>query len=689
MRVSPLLLALAILPAPARGQQPAPARPDSAVTLPPLNVTVTRVPAGLATVPMAITVLDRSDLGPARANLTVDDVLAAVPGLYLANRYNYSLDQRVSIRGFGSRSNFGLRGVKVLLDGVPQTLPDGQGQLTNVDFGTIQRVEVLRGSSSSLYGNASGGVIALETSRPGAGASRAEARAEAGAFGLVRWAGRADFRRGLLGGTLGVSRFSLDGFRRHSAAEAVQAHGALEYVMSGHGTLTVRAGYADAPRADNPGALTPAEFAADREAAAPNNVARRAGKEVSQQQASVSYRHDGDSGTRTEVTVFGLRRDLRNPLATNVFITLDRWAGGLRFATTRYVRSPALRVTAGADLQAMRDDRMNSVASTGRPTDTLLLDQRESVTEIGPFLHLVWQAGPRWQLAGGIRYDRVSFTVRDHFLADSVDNSGNRTMSAVSGHAGASLAGWDALVPYVNMATSFETPTTTELVNQPGGSGGFNDAVGPQRALSYEAGVRGRAGRVLEYSIAAFRSRIDNALVPFSEVGGRAYFTNAGRLDQNGVEIGVRLARGAAWNLAAAYTLAAYRFDRYRITTGTAVDTLDGNRLAGVPRHHLRLIATGSPLPGLRLELEQQLTSRLYADDRNTIEAPGWGAGVTTIRGAMEVQAGAISLLPFFGIHNLFNREYVSSVTVNGFGGRVFEPGPGRNGYAGLAIRYR
>lgn len=682
---------LNLLTVPAWSQEPV--RPDSArdsaFALPPITVNVTRGTVPLNTTPLAVSVVDRESLGRARQDLTIEDVVAGIPGVFLANRYNFSLDHRLSIRGFGSRSNFGMRGIKVLLDGVPQTLPDGQGQLTNVDFGSVNRVEVIRGAASSLYGNASGGVVALETQRPGAGPLSASARLETGAFGLFRWTSRASVRSGAFGAILSMSRYTLDGFREHSRAEALQLGGSAEYLLSGHSTVTVRLAAADAPRADNPGALTLAELQADPESAAPNNVTRNAGKAVSQEQVSVTYRYQGDQEATTELTFFGLHRSLDNPLATNVFVALTRRAGGLRFSTTRPLGgNGGLRLTAGADLQRMRDDRLNSVAALGQPTDTTLLDQLETVTELGPFLHLLWRPSRRMLLSAGVRYDRVAFDVDDRHLADSVDNGGSRVMSAWSGHLGMSLVGSPAVIPYVNVATSFETPTTTELVNQPGGTGGFNDRLDPQRAVNYEIGVRGRAGKALEYSAAGFLARVDDALIPFSEVGGRAFFTNAGRLHNDGIELGLRIAPAPTWELATAYTLARYRFERYRVVSGTAVDTLDGKRLAGVPRHHLRLLLRVTPHPRLRLELEQLISSSLFADDRNTIAVEGWGAGVTTFRGSWNVDAGALHLLPFLAVNNLFDRSYVSSVTVNGFGGRVFEPGPGRNAYFGVEIGY-
>ncbi|MEP7325556.1 MAG: TonB-dependent receptor, partial [Gemmatimonadota bacterium] len=671
-------------------QVPAPrdSAQDSAFALPPVTVTVTRGSASLDLVPMAVSVVDRRDRGRARADLTMEDALSGIPGVFVANRYNFSLDQRLSIRGFGSRSNFGLRGVKVVVDGVPQTLPDGQGQLSNVEFGAVDRIEVLRGSASSLYGNASGGVIAFETERPSLQPFAQAFRIESGAFGLVRLLSHTSARRGSMAGTLTASWFSLDGFREHSAARAFQVQGTGEMLLSPANLLQVRLAHTSAPEADNPGALTEAELAMDPSQAAPNNLLRHAGKDVDQQQASVTWRHFGNGVSGFSLTAFGVARRLDNPLATNVFVTLDRRAGGARLEATSGIGTRAT-LTWGTDIQRMRDDRTNAVANAGHPTDTLTLDQRETVTELGPFAHLAWRVAPAVAISLGARYDRVSFDVADHFLADSVDNSGGRTMAAWSGHAGVSLVRSTAFIPYLNVSTSFETPTTTELANRPNGAGGFNDQLDPQRAVTLELGFRGRLPGV-EFSGAGFLGRISDALIQFQEVGGRAFFANAGKLHNDGVELGLALRPLRTVELGAAYTWAHYRFAEYRIVAGTTVDTLDGNTLAGVPEHFLRLRLRLTPLPSLRIDLEQQFSSSVFADDANSITAPGWGdGGVTTIRASGSVVIGVLALEPFGGINNLFDKAYVSSVTPNGFGGRVFEPAPRRNGYFGLEIRYR
>ena len=690
---------LGVVQGPVEAQEPV--RPDTAVrdSLPVRElpeITVTRAPEPLERVPYAVGVLDRTELQRGQQTLGIDEALNNLPGVVVSNRYNFSLDQRISIRGFGSRSNFGVRGLKILLDGVPQTLPDGQSQLTNVDFADIDRAEVLRGASSSLYGNASGGVISFRTERavPGPFAQRVRVQGGSGerdGDGFYKWQSWTSARAGSISGTLSVSQFKADGFRQHSAAEFRQLNGGVDYALSGSTLATVRLSLADNPRAQNPGALTFAEYSANPDSAAANNIRRGADKDAQQHQLALGLRHFDAAGNEYEATVFGLLRDLANPLAAppfggapltaGTYVAIDRAVAGARGSINRRLgaaeRSP--RITAGVDLQRMRDDRENLVSDAGVRTSTVLLDQREQVTELGPFAQLQWSPQEQLLLSVGARYDWIRFDLDDRFIADG-DDSGAETMAAASGNLGLSWSLNQQFVPYVNVSTSFETPTTTELVNKPDGTGGLNPDLGPQRAVNYEVGARGQPAPSVTYSVALFLGRISDAIVQGPEVGGRAFFRNAGKTHNDGAEVGVSIAPVSEITLSGAYTYARFRF--------ASGDSLDGNRLPGVPEHFWRL-GLRTALPGnFYLDADHTITTSLAADDANTptLFVPAWS--VTNARAGWDGRVGHMEIAPFVGVNNLLDRRYVGSVTLNGIGGRVFEPAPRRVIYFGAELGY-
>lgn len=666
-----------------------------------VTVTVTRAPQSLARVPASISIVTADQLQGSRATLGLNEALNAIPGVQIPNRYHFALDQRISIRGFGSRAPFGTRGIKVMLDGIPQTTPDGQSQFTNVDAAALGRVEVLRGSSSSMYGNSAGGAIVLTSRQLPAAGMESRARIEAGSNGLFKWQAESSTRSGKIGGRVSLSRTIMDGFRQNSAADLRQLTGMVMYSLAPLTKFSLTVNAADAPRTDNPGALTRAEFNANRDSAAANNILRGAGKDTRQLQGGLTLEHTDNDGNRTEITLFGYLRDIDNPIAApsnppasnaGTWVDLSRDVAGVRVSHNRRLgsdqRLPSLMI--GLDAQTMTDDRRNWRSLSGERTDQLLLDQQEEVDQIGPFAQLSWTPDPRWNFNAGVRFDAFRFTATDRFFDDGEDNSGRRNMSAWSGSIGLSFVASPLIIPYIHLATSFETPTTSELSVRPGSAGGFSSDLDPQRAVSIEAGLRGETGDGrATWSIAAFRIGIDDAIVQFREIGGRAFFQNAGELINWGTEVAVSWSPTAFLRWSGAWTWSRFRFDDYRIEDGGQLTVLDGNTLPGLPTHFARLNLGFIPISSLQIDVEHTLSGSIWSDDLNTPAAKvaGWGPGITELRGLWRKGLRPLgSVTPFGGVSNLWNRKFVGSVVVNGAFGRVLEPGPGRTFYLGLEI---
>ena len=675
---------------------PHPADSLKVYTLPPAVVSVTRANPPINRIPQAVHLIEQTEISRGRPTWGLDEALVTVPGVYAANRYNFSLDQRISIRGFGARSAFAVRGIKVLVDGIPQTLPDGQGQLTNLELGAADRIEILRGSASALFGNASGGVISIWTDPTAPRTVRQDVRVLFGTFdrdlnrNWNKWQSSTSFRVGSGSALVTVSRLDYTGQRQHSDADFRNLNSRWHFPLAPGWSLAATADVGWDPRADNPGALTNNEMRVNRDSAARLNITQVAGKDVTQGQGGVTVRREFAGGGEASLTVFGITRRLKNP-TTFAYIDLKRFDYGARFSVSRPVPLGSLeqRLTAGVDFQRQRDDRLNFNNVGGQPGPLRQLDQLEHVTEVGPFIQSALQLTPKVSVTDGIRYDWVNFQVNDRLVNDSnPDDSGGRLMRALSGSLGVTVTPSDAVTLYGNVGTSFETPTTTELTNRPDSAGGFNPGLQPQKATNYEIGLRGDVAGRLNYSVALYQADVRDELIGYQvpSSAGRVFFQNAGTSRHRGIEVGSELEIAAGLNLVTTWTYSDFRYTRY--TLGTRV--LDRQALPGIPQHWLHFLLQLRPpaLRGAWVEVEETHSSGFTVDDTaSTSNAPRTGPWWTTnLRAGWEGTVGSARLRPFVGLNNVWNRAYVGSVVINAANRRYYEPAPGRNVYVGFSL---
>jgi iron complex outermembrane recepter protein len=682
--------ALALLAPSLAAAQDAPEPPR----LPTIEVTGTREGGrSPMDVPFAVTRVTPDSLRPGQSRTSIDEILADVPGVLSTDRANPAQDPRISIRGFGARSAFGVRALHVRRDGLPLTMPDGQTAIDAVELESVESVEVIRGPASSIYGNAAGGVIELHSrhlvSQPVTGWGRAVASSHWNRLSAGTIGGSGPIRHQVT-----LSRRSTSGPREYASATATGFHGRAA-IGGPDRTLTLVTSLYDLPWADAPGALTLEELESDPTLADPAGIRRRAGKEVRQRQAGLvgEWRL---GKTELAATLHGLTRAVRNPLPFRV-VDFDRVALGTGFRATQSFgdRGRPHLLSGGFDFQRQDDDRYNyancadtimpaaATANCPRVGDQrgqLLLDQRELVSGLGIFTRGDFAMSERLRGSVGVRFDRISFGLRDRFLSDERDDSGSRVLAAVSPAAGLNFRAGALHSLYGNIAMAFETPTTTELTNQPDGSAGMNRELSPQRSLTAEIGARGYIA-TLWYDIALYSSRIDDELVPFEVPGGagRRYFRNAGRTSRRGGEAALDWSAGISsaavrWGLV--YTRSAFRYDDYEILAPSGnVTSFTGNRVPGVPEHQLRarttLIRGRWFLGG-----DAVMAGRSFADDANTVSVDGYTV--------VNIRLGAIGLLrnpslsPAIEFGNVFDARYTPSIVINAQGGRFYEPAPGR-----------
>ena len=637
------------------------------IPLPPVLVVSFPLPTELAGAPAAVSVIDGRAAARAAAGTGFREVLASTPGLQADDRHNDALDDRLSIRGFGARAQFGVRGLAVLVDGVPATMPDGQTALSHLDPAAMRRVEVVRGPASTFAGNAGGGALRIETAPD---EPRLRARVLAGPDGLLRLEAGAARRVGgaLLAGRL--SRRRTDGYRAWADADRTWASAHAD-VPVGDGRLRVDAHGVDYD-AHNPGSLTDSAFRADPRAAFSRNVEQRTGETGSQAQAGLRWLGEVAGGD-AEAGLWALARGIENPIPS-VIVDLERRAWGARL---RYRgRSGSLAWAAGVDGAWQSDDRLNFANEGGSAGDPVL-DQRERVTAFAPLAQASVEAG-RARLSVAARWDAVRFDVVDRA---SGATTGDRTLSALSPALGAVWRAGPHVHAFANVSTAFETPTAAEFANDPQG-GGFNGALEPQRTVGLEAGARGAHGAAFRWEAVAHHARVRDALVPFEGDEGRTFFRNAGRTRHAGVEIGTAI----SWSAVTASASYAWTRVDFRRFLSDGID-LRGKAVPGVTPHSVDA-AFATVRAGVFAELGVRYRSRTATDDANTSYRSAYV--VADLRAeAPPLRLAGASLALQMGVRNLTGERYAGSIVPNAFGARYFEPAPGRLLYVGLDVTGR
>ncbi|MEX2571846.1 MAG: TonB-dependent receptor [Gemmatimonadota bacterium] len=661
------------------------------VPLQPVVVNVLRTPFPVTQAPFALGVKTEDEVQRARPGLGLDEALGGIPGVQVDNRYNFAVGDRVSIRGFGARTPFGVRGVTVLVDGIPATLPDGTTNLNHVDLGYLRRVEVVRGPSSSLYGNAAGGVIQFESEAPPPVPISQEVGVTGGSDGLLRFHSTTGGQSGGANYLLNVTRLTYEGYREFQDANNLQINGSLGGEVAG-GDLRLVGSFVDY-EANNPGSLTAAALAEDPTQAAFINVAHQTGEDGRQAQLGASWNLPMGQG-ELRFAGYGLTREIDNPIPGNV-IDIERIGGGLSalYSSAEMPSIANARFSLGAEADVQNDDRQNFDISFGsnEVSTSPSVAQDEQIVGGAVFTQLTAQPADRLTALAGLRYDVTRFEADDRLIsATNPDDSGSRTMSAFSPSVGLTYEIAEALSLYTNVSTSFETPTATELANQPSGAGGFNPELEPQRTVSYEAGMKGLLPGTATYQFAVYRANIDDALIPFTPANQRVYFRNAGSAVHQGLEAGLTLALFEGMRANVAYTYIDASFDEYVVETfedgELVVDDYSDNQIPGVAPHRIdgSLMYT-SPL-GAYATVEARYSDEVPVNDSNSAHADAYT--LLDLRTGLEaVGIGNFVVEPFVGVTNLLDEVYVTSPSLNHVAGRYYEPGPGRAFYAGAQIR--
>jgi iron complex outermembrane receptor protein len=683
-------LALLCAPALALAQQ---SSDEEAVT-----VTATRNERPNLEVPASIDRVYGDEIHLDRQEVNLSESLGAVPGIVAQNRQNYAQDLQISSRGFGARSTFGIRGLRLLVDGIPASMPDGQGQVSHVDLGSTEKIEVLRGPFSVMYGNAAGGVINIFT-QSGSSAPGFAATAEGGSFGTWRAGLKAGGHSGSDDWLASTARFETDGYRDHSSARRDDVNTKLRFGLGTPTTVTVVANYFDSPDVLDPLGLTRAQVQADPRQAGNNAIAFDTRKSVLQNQIGGTLEHRFGDNTFS-ATLYGGDRTVRqylaiplvfqlSPTSSGGVVDLQRSFGGagLRLAHDATLGGRPLTLNVGAEYEVQDEHRRGYINNFGDMTN-LKRDEDDSVTGTGIYAQAEWRPTDRWIANVGVRANRVAFDSVDHYvvLPLNPDDSGSRTFDATTPTAGLLYRITPTASAYVSYGQGFETPTLAEMAYKPGGGTGLNYGLEPSTSHHWETGIKALFASDLQVNFALYDIQTQNEIVVDTNVGGRATYVNAGRTHRSGAELGASATLPYDIRAMLAWTLLEATFED-TFSTPASGTVAAGNVLPGVPRNSVYGGLRWSHVPsGFNVLFEAQYRSRVAANDANTEFTDAYA--IANLAAGFLQRAGGWQLSEFARVDNMFDKAYVGSVIVNASGGQFFEPAPGRNYTFGVQARH-
>ncbi|MGN6788951.1 MAG: TonB-dependent receptor family protein [Rhodanobacteraceae bacterium] len=682
---------------PALAAQP-PAAPQ---TLPTVVVTATRTPQRAFDVPASVNAVPLDAIDSDQPGINPSEALRGVPGVLARDRQNYAQDEQISIRGFGARSTFGVRGVRLYVDGIPATMPDGQGELSAFDLSSADRIEVLRGPFSALYGNSSGGVIQLFTAD---GTPWPEQRfgIDAGPYGALHVDANARGSTGAFGYNADLEHFRTSGFRDHSAARRSKGNAKLAWTTRAGGSVTLLLNAASL-HAQDPQGLTWSQYLADPRQAAPSSLTYDTRKRVRQDQAGVVWRQPLGEASQVQVLAYyGNRAVMQflsvpvfaqaNPLSSGGVVDLATKYGGVdaRWSWHGEWLSRPLRFTAGVNWDREDQHRLgfeNFVGDRLGVAGALRRNEQDDVYDFDQYAQGTWDFAQRWSLTAGVRHSTVRFgTVDAYVTAGNPDDSGRveyRATTPVAGLLFRADAHWHL---YASFGRGFETPTFSELAYRADGRAGMAFDLKPARSRNAEIGSKLRwADGAGKLDVALFQSNTRDELAVFSSSGGRTTYQNIGRAHRRGFEVALDTPLAKGLDLQLAWTRMDARFAQTD-ACGPTCGIAPGARIPGVPRNQLYGALRWQGAAGWHAGINVFASSAVMANDADSASAPGY-ATVGLDIGRVLHRRGA-TIAPFLRVDNLLDRRYIGSLIVDDSNGRYFEPAPGRTMMLGVRVRF-
>lgn len=646
------------------------------------------LPASLSTVSLA----DTDSNG-----VNLSDALGGVPGVLARDRQNYAQDTQLSIRGAGARATFGVRGIRLYADGIPGTMPDGQGQISHFNLLAADRVEILRGPFSALYGNSSGGVVQIWSAAPTTAPESTE-QASYGRDDSWTLGGRLRGSGGAFGYNVAVQRFATDGYRAHSAARRDSGNALLRLDLRQAGQLDLIANAFHSPQAQDPLGLTAEQLREDPRQTTAVALQYNTRKSIRQNQLGALYTLPLRNGHSLRTLVYGGQRAVTqflsippgaqaNPLNSGGVVDLDSTFDGtdLRWSWRGEVAGRRAELNLGTTFERQHQHRRgfeNFVGDALGVRGNLRRDSLDDADNFDQYAQGWWQVAPRWSLLLGARHSSVRFHSRDRYVsARNPDDSGSRRYSQTTPVAGLTFAPSEDLRFYLSAGRGFETPTLNELAYRADGGAGLAFDLGAATSRNLELGSKWRGAHGATLEAALFRADTDNEMAVARNVGGRSSYRNVGRGRRQGFELSSSLPLSAQWSFDLAWTwLDAHFRDRFALCDSSGCSTANvavpaGTRIPGTARNQLGASLNWRNGPW-HAAFSAIGAGNVTVNDQGNARAPGYALLDVSTGYHWQLPSGSLST--WLRLDNLLDKRYIGSVIVNEGNGRYYEPAPGR-----------
>jgi iron complex outermembrane receptor protein len=624
--------------------------------------------------PSSISSLNLIPLQGFQQQLSLQEYLRAVPGLFSLNSNNYAQDLRLSIRGFGSRAAFGIRGVKLIVDGIPETTPDGQGQVDNLPLGILRQLEVLRGPSASLYGNAAGGVVYLNTLDSLQGETIIF-RATMGSYAYQNYQLTTQIGGKKTTALVHLNRTTTDGFRKFSRLEQNIFNAKIKHELSSRSRVNFQMNYTNSPKAEDPGGLKLEETEVDFMQARGRNVEYNTFEKIDQFKIGFRWEQQWGSHWDLDSYAFYSFRDFygKLPFENGGIIDLFRnyYGLGTRLTYKETQEQFTHRWQLGIENSSQRDQRERFLNLKGNQGDSVF-SQEERFGNFGVSLldELQWE---KVLIRTGLRYDYQTLGVNT--------DTDNQEYTVLNPSIGLSYAIAKNQRVFVNFSTSFETPTLSELSANPSGEEGLNLDLNPSKAINYELGWKCQTA-LAYFEATSFYIQSSNEILPYEleDFPGRSFYRNVGATIRYGLELAATL-QWNQWAFQASLTQAQYQFDQEN-----EADGLDGKSLPGIPNSQLFFQLDYTSQADWKWVLSGEHVGSFYADNTNSVEIKNFQKVQFQAQKTVSLSWSEFDF--FAGINNLLNTTYFDNIRLNAFGGRFYEPAPGRNFYLGTRFNF-